>query len=158
MLDTHFAHTIDRRARHDRRQHALRALLIGSFRPRRRRVRRQEPPRISALDWHPAKWLAVAIIILLLSCADSLLTLMLLDRGAVEVNPLMRFLIQGDGRSFALIKLALTAFSLTALIVMSRSRAFGRVPAGVVLYATLLIYSGLVGYELWLLNLWKLFW
>ena len=98
----------------------------------------------------------MAFVILLLSFADSLFTLMLLDRGAVELNPLMRFLIQDGGRSFALVKLGLTAFSITALIILARSRAFGRFPAGLVLYATLAIYTCLVGYELSLLDVWTL--
>ena len=95
-------------------------------------------------------------MILLLCFADSLFTLVLLDRGAIEVNPLMRFLIQGDGRSFALVKLGVTAFSLVILIVISRGRAFGRVTPGVVLYATLAIYICLIGYELSLLDVWAL--
>jgi hypothetical protein len=154
MLDANNSRTTERRARVDRRQRTLRALLVGGFRPRRRRARRDESPRICAVDWHPAKWFAVAIVILLLSFADSLLTLVLLDHGAVELNPLMRFLILDSVRSFALIKLGITAASLTVLIVMSRSRAFGRIPAGPLLYATLLIYASLVGYELWLLDGW----
>ena len=153
-LDDNLSRTLERRANRDRRQHSLRALVVGGFRPRRRRPRRAELPRIAAVDWHPAKWFAVALVILLLSFADSLFTLALLDRGAVELNPLMRFLIQDGGRSFALVKLGLTASSITALIVMSRSRAFGRFPAGLVLYATLAIYSCLVGYELSLLDVW----
>jgi hypothetical protein len=155
-VDDNFSRTIERRADRDRRQQPLRALVVGGFRPRRRRARRQEAPRVAAVDWHPAKWFAVAFAILLLSFADSLLTLILLERGAVELNPLMRFVIQDDGRVFALVKLGLTGSSITALIVMSRSRAFGRVPAGLVLYATLAIYTCLVGYELSLLDVWTL--
>jgi hypothetical protein len=134
----------------------LRALVVGGFRPRRRRARRDEPPRIGAVDWHSAKWFAAAFGILLLCFADSLLTLVLLDRGAIEVNPLMRFLIQGDGRSFALVKLGLTASSLGILIVISRSRAFGRLAPSVVLYATLAVYVCLIGYELSLLDVWTM--
>jgi len=148
--------TAERRANRERRRYWLRALIVGGFRPRRRQARRAELPQIAAVDWHPARWFAVAFVILLLSFADSLLTLILLDRGAVELNPLMRLLIQDDGRSFALVKLGLTASCITALIIMSRSRAFGRVPAGLVLYATLAIYTCLVGYELSLLDVWAL--
>jgi hypothetical protein len=150
--DGNFFRAVERRERIDRREQTLRALLIGGFQPRRRRARRHESPRIAALDWHPPQWLAVALLILLLSFADTLLTLVLLGHGAIEVNPLMRFLILDGGRSFALIKLGLTASCITLLIVLARSQAFGRFPAGPILYATLLIYIGLVGYELWLLD------
>jgi Domain of unknown function (DUF5658) len=140
------------RANSDRRQQRLRALLIGSFRPRRRRARREGSSSIAALDWHSPKWLAVALLILTLSMADSLLTLVLLDHGAIEINPLMRFFILEGGRLFALVKLGLTGGCVTLLILMTRSRAFGRAPAGPILYLTLLVYVGLVSYELWLLD------
>jgi hypothetical protein len=149
---TSHSRATERRATPDRRRQTVRALLIGGFRQRRRRARRDESPGISALDWHPAKWLAVALLILALSLADSLLTLVLLDKGAIEINPLMRLLILDGGRSFALVKFGLTASCTTLLILLARSRAFGRVPAGPILYAALLMYVGLVGYELWLLD------
>ena len=107
---------------------------------------------MTALDWHPPKWFAVALLILILSLVDTLLTLVLLDHGAVEVNPMMRYLILEGGRVFALIKLGMTAGCITLLILTTRSRAFGRSPAGLILYLTVLIYAGLVTYELWLLD------
>jgi len=142
----------ERRAVRDRRQQKFRALLIGSFRARRRRSRRQGCAAVAALDWHPPKWFAVALLILILSLIDSLLTLVLLDHGAVEINPLMRFFIVAGGRLFALVKLGLTAGCITLLIVTTRSRAFGRSPAGPILYLTAVLYVGLVAYELWLLD------
>jgi len=104
------------------------------------------------LDWHSAKWFAVVFGILLLCLADTLFTLVLLNRGAVEVNPLMRFLIDGDGLKFALVKLGLTASSVVLLIVLPRNRRIARVTPGLVLYATLAIYLCLIGYELSLLH------
>lgn len=142
----------DRRALPDRRQQKIRALLIGSVRPRRRRIRRRGSTAITALDWHPPKWFAVALLILTLSLIDSLLTLVLLDHGAIEINPVMRYFILEGGRVFALVKLGLTAGCMTLLILTTRSRAFGRSPAGAILYLTVLIYAGLVTYELWLLD------
>jgi hypothetical protein len=153
-LDDQSPHAIERRANRDRRHQSLRALVVGGFRPRRRRVRRNELPHIAAVDWHSAQWFATAFGILLLCFADSLFTLVLVDRGAIEVNPLMRLLIQGDGRSFALVKLALTASSLVTLILISGRRAFGCLTPGAVLYATLAIYICLIGYELSLLDVW----
>jgi len=144
--------TLDRRGAHDRRQQKFRALLFGSVRPRRRYARRQDSTAVTALDWHPSKWFAVALLILTLSLIDSLLTLVLLDHGAIELNPVMRFFILEGGRVFALIKLGMTGGCITLLILTTRSRAFGRSPAGSILYLTALIYVGLVTYELWLLD------
>lgn len=146
----------ERRAVPDRRQQRFRALLVGSFRARRRHARRRGSTAVTALDWHPPKWFAVALLILTLSLIDSLLTLVLLDHGAIEINPLMRYFILEGGRVFALVKLGLTAGCITLLIVTTRSRAFGRSPAGPILYATVLIYASLVAYELWLLDVLRL--
>jgi uncharacterized protein DUF5658 len=92
------------------------------------------------------------LLILLLSCVDSFNTLALLGRGFIEVNPLMRRLINGSGLEFALIKLGVTALSVLALIILTRAKAFGRYPASKILYAAALIYIGLVGYEFWMLG------
>jgi hypothetical protein len=143
---------VDRRVTPDRRRQKFRALLFGSFRPRRRYIRRQDSTAITALDWHSSKWFAVALLILTLSLIDTLLTLVLLDQGAIEVNPVMRYFIFEGGRVFALSKLGMTAGCITLLILTTRSRAFGRSPAGPILYLTALIYAGLVTYELWLLD------
>ena len=58
-------------------------------------------------DWFHPQWLAVGILILLLCGADALLTLTLISRGAVEVNPVMDPLVRGSGQSFALWKFVL---------------------------------------------------
>jgi len=64
--------------RTDRRTQVLRALLHGSFRPRRRAPRRADESGLSAVDWHDPQWLAIAILIVVFSCTDALLTLVLL--------------------------------------------------------------------------------
>jgi hypothetical protein len=148
--------TPERRAVPDRRRQKLRALLIGGFRARRRHARRQGSTAVTALDWHPPRWFAVALLILTLSLIDSLLTLVLLDHGAIEINPVMRYFIEEGGAVFALVKLGLTGSCITLLIVTTRSRAFGRTPAGSILYLTVLIYASLVGYEVCLLHALKL--
>ena len=49
------------RRRTERRRHVLRALLHGSFRPRRRGPRRADEHQVSAVDWHHPQWLAIAM-------------------------------------------------------------------------------------------------
>jgi hypothetical protein len=142
----------ERRAGADRRRQAVRGLLVGGINPRRRHPRRDGERHIAALDWHPARWLGVAMAILLLSVADALLTLTLINLGAEEINPIMEPLVTGSGRSFALWKLGLTSSGVVMLTLFARMRAFGRVPVGGILYSVLLVYVVLVGYELWLLE------
>jgi hypothetical protein len=142
----------ERRDLTERRQRTLLALLLGSFHARRRTPRRMHDMGVAHVDWHDARWLAVGLLILLLSSTDAILTLMLLDHGAAEINPLMAPLVGGASRSFVLWKVALTAGGVVMLTLFVRIRAFGRFPAGLLLYMVLLAYAGLVGYEFWLLD------
>ena len=79
----------ERRATPERRKRTLRALFMGSLTPRRRGLRRDTDAGIVAVDWHQSRWLAVAILIVILSCADAFFTLTLLADGAYEANPVM---------------------------------------------------------------------
>jgi uncharacterized protein DUF5658 len=138
----------------DRRQHVARSLLHGSVKPRRRAPRRCDEHTVTAVDWHHPQWLAIATLILLGCCADAFLTLMLLERGAYEVNPLMAPLVGGSSLTFALIKIGVTATGVVLLTHLARIRAFGRIPVGVFLYCVLALYGALIAYELRLLNAW----
>src|ERR1700683_5092811 len=142
--------TDERRAYVDRRNRTLRALFYGSFKPRRRDLRRTADDRSATVDWHQSRWLAVAMLILILSCADAFFTLTLLANGAYEANPVMASLLEGSGRWFAFAKIGLTSGGVLLLTVFAQARAFGRIPVGGVLYALLLGYATLVAYEYWL--------
>lgn len=84
--------------------------------------------------------------------ADTFLTLVLVSHGATEVNPLMAPFVIGGGRSFAFLKLALTASSVTVLVVLTRVPTFGRLLAGPILVGSAFLYSVLIAYELQLLT------
>jgi hypothetical protein len=142
------------RRRTERRTRLLRSLLYGSLRPRRRGPRRLDERSLSAVDWHHPQWLAISMLIVIGSCTDALLTLILVERGeAVEVNPFMAPLVGGSGLAFALVKVLLTAAGVVLLTQLARMRAFGRVPVGTFLYVVLAIYGALIAYELNLLNM-----
>lgn len=142
------------RRRTERRSHILRALIYGSFRPRRRGARRENERGIDALDWHHPQWLAISMLIVIGSCTDALLTLILVERGvAEEANPLMAPLVGNSAFVFALVKVAMTAGGVVLLTQLARIRAFGRIPVGVFLYLVLAIYGALIAYEVHLLNL-----
>ena len=130
----------------------LHALFVGGLTPRRRAHRRGVEGHLNALDVHEARWLAVAMLIMLLSLCDAILTLQLMDLGAVEVNPLMAAMLEHGSPAFAYLKVALTAVGVFVLTVMARLRAFGRLPVGLVLYSILGVYGALITYEFWLLD------
>jgi hypothetical protein len=136
----------------DRRSRTFRALVAGGWHGRRRNARRGEPLRPGHIDWHAPHWFAAALLVLLLSMADTLLTLVLIQHGASEVNPLMEPFVIGNTPGFAFLKLALTASAVTILVALTRVRTFGRFLAGPILVAAALLYTALLTYELWLLD------
>jgi len=141
------------RRRGERRRQVLRALLLGNFHARRRRPRRADERGLAALDWHHPQWLATAILIVLLSSVDSLLTLALVEHGAYETNPLMRPLVEGaSALPFTLVKVGLTGGGVVLLTLLARMRLFGQLTAGLLIYAVLAAYGILILYELGLLD------
>ena len=102
-------------------------------------------------DWFHPQWLAVGMLILLLCGADALLTLTLISRGSVEINPVMDPLVRGSGHSFALWKFVLTSMGVVILTLLAQLKLFGRA-VGTILYAVLAMYAVLVGYEIFLLR------
>ena len=142
----------ERRQGADRRTRTCYALLRGGVRPRRRGPRRSHEHGVACRDFHEARWMAIGVLIVLLSVADALLTLLLLNHGAFEENPLMALFVRGGPHGFVAVKLALTAGGVVLLAIVARVRAFGWLPVGTILYALLLAYLVLVGYELSLLR------
>ena len=142
----------ERRRGPDRRSRLARALVYGSFHPRRLGPRREGEHGLGAVDWHHPWWLVVATLILVLCASDAVLTVVLISRGAYEVNPMLAPLIGGSGVLFAVVKVGLTGIGVVVLTLLSRVRAFGRLPVALVLYGVLAGYAVLIGYELQLLD------
>ena len=77
---------------------------------RRRHVRRKsDRRRIHLLDFYQPEMFYFLVATLLLSCLDALLTLWLLDHGAMEINPVMAYYIEKGPMVFMGIKYYLTA-------------------------------------------------
>lgn len=145
-------HSEKRSAAPERRQSVLGGLWRSSFARRRHGPRRGTDRHLVMTDWYEAHWLAVALTILILSCADALLTLELVSRGAEEINPLMAPLVQGSGHGFAFWKLGLTSMGVVVLTMLARLRILGGIAVGSVLYMVLIGFLVLIGYELALLR------
>jgi hypothetical protein len=106
---------------------------------------------VSAVDWHHPQWLAIAILIVAFSSADALLTLMLIERGAYEANPLMAPLVGGSALAFALVKVGLTAGGVV-LLIGARIGPFSRIPVEPSSYHTTGAVRALIAYEFSLLD------
>ncbi len=142
-----------RREERDRRRRVWWSLVYGSFNPRRRRApRRVEDATYHSIDWHASHLLAVAICILLLSVCDAGLTLMLIEAGAEEANPVMALVVGGDSMLFAILKMTMTGLSVILMVYLARYRFMRRVRVEYALYAILLAYGTLIVYEIWMLH------
>jgi hypothetical protein len=143
----------DRRATSDRRRRMWWSILYGNFNPRRRLPpRRENELQFHAVDLHSSHLMAVAISIVLLCVGDSFLTLVLLSGGAQEVNPVMAVFVYQSVAVFTGIKMAMTSLSVLLMVCLARYRFMRLVRVELVLYAILVAYVSLIGYELWMLQ------
>ncbi|HEV2271990.1 MAG TPA: DUF5658 family protein [Steroidobacteraceae bacterium] len=143
----------ERRRGPDRRTRVARALVYGNFNPRRLGPRRTGEERLGAIDWYHPWWLVIGTLILALCASDAMLTEVLISRGAYELNPLLAPLVRGSGALFVFVKVGLTGLGVVVLTLLSRLKAFGRMPVALILYSVLVGYGVLVVYELHLLRL-----
>ncbi len=82
---------------------------------RRETDRRQ----IALLDYYSPRIFYAVILILLLSVVDALLTLWLLDNGAVEMNPVMAYFLNKGANTFLAVKYLLTTLSVVIVVVLN---------------------------------------
>jgi len=86
-----------------------------------------------------------------LSATDAILTLQILARGGTEVNPLMAVLLNISDGAFILGKLAITVACLFIVLVHINFKVLKVIPMRSILVMLLLLYCGLVSYQLTLL-------
>ena len=117
------------------------------MRSRRHETRRDSEDEPLYTDWHHPWLFFLATGTMLLSCTDAFFTLQLIDRGAVEMNPVMAVLIGRGTLAFAATKMLLTGLGILVLVFLSRSRLFNLMRTGVILTVFFSIYACLVCYE-----------
>jgi hypothetical protein len=135
----------------ERRNFGWRTVFFGFLRSRRRATRRDAEAEPVFTDWHHPWLFFLAVGTMLLSTLDAFMTLQLLQRGAVEINPLMAYLIGHSAFIFASTKVALTGFGILVLVFLSRARFMNRIRAGMMLTVFFSFYACLVCYEFVLL-------
>lgn len=141
----------ERRSGVERRHHSIAAYWRGALNPRRREGRRATDRVYTIIDWHSPRVLALVLLILGLSTLDAVLTLMLMNQGASEVNPVMALFVPHNLGWFAAVKLTLTSVGAAILVVCARMKLFRLFRGEVLLYLVLGCYIALVVYELDLL-------
>jgi Domain of unknown function (DUF5658) len=121
----------------------------------RRKFPRREHERRGSyfVDRFDAMTLAMIVGLLVLTIADGVLTIELLDTNSEEVNPLMAQLLLKGNYVFLLGKFILTATGLPYLVAYKNYRMFGtRFRAGFVLPLFVGLYVALVLYQANLLH------
>ena len=131
----------------DRRDLSWRTLIFGYLRSRRRTTRRVSEDMPIFTDYHHPWLFFLATGIMVLSCFDAFLTLQLLDRGAIEINPVMAAVINQGTLTFAVTKMLLTSIGILALVFLARATFMRRFRTGLILTFFFSGYSILVCYE-----------
>lgn len=139
--------TIIDRTDSDRRDLSWRTLIFGYLRSRRRTTRRVSEDMPIFTDYHHPWLFFLATGIMVLSCFDAFLTLQLLDRGAIEINPVMAAVINQGTLTFAVTKMLLTSIGILALVFLARATFMRRFRTGLILTFFFSGYSILVCYE-----------
>lgn len=141
----------DLRQRTDRRRHGWRTMLSALHRRRRAGPRRDEDRhRPHYLDiYQDARILLWATGIIAFCALDAFLTLQIIDRGGVEINPVMAFLLGISIPAFFYTKYLITAGAIVFIVMHINFRIRG-FPVRLILPVFFYFYLGLIGYE-WML-------
>jgi hypothetical protein len=114
----------------------------------RRRIPRRSDDDVLFLDWHHPWLFFLSVGTMMLSAVDAFLTLKLLDRGMIEANPAMAWVMQFGTNSFAASKLGLTGLGILTLVYLAKARFLDRVRTGLFLTLFFSAYACLVCYEI----------
>ena len=152
--DEKSAPAADRRSGADRRRGKSldwRSLLRGG---QRRTIRRAEDrQRIFHVDHYGESLFAGIVFILFLSVLDAIFTLLLLQHGAVEINPVMAFYIDVGPYAFLAVKYGLTSLGVVFLLLFRNVVLKSlRIRAGALIYAVLAAFLGVVSWQLYLIG------
>lgn len=141
-------YTPKQRATADRRTFGWRTVVYGFTLSRRREHRRADDNEVIFLDWHHPWLFFLSVGTMLLSAADAFLTLLLMERGMIEFNPVMRVVMAESTNLFVATKLAMTAFGILVLVFLAKLHFLSRFRTGLFLTVFFSSYACLVCYEL----------
>ena len=110
----------DRRSGNDRRSCEMPEAKSLFIYVRRKKIRRQDDEhRIFYFDQYSSALFAAIIFILFLNIIDVLLTLLLVDYGAVEINPVMAYFLDFGPLTFMIVKYFFACFSVIVLLIFN---------------------------------------
>ncbi len=153
-MNKDLSNTQNRRNLSDRRIHPIHSAFCSFYKARRiepQRFNEQNLPYYT--DFYERKFLILMAFIMALSIADGILTLEILAKGGVELNPLMAILLDFNISAFLIVKYSLTAIGLAFVLLHINFSILRILRVRNIIYILFLLYSILVAYEITLLNL-----
>jgi len=138
----------ERRVPADRRGFSWRTVFFGFMRSRRHNSRRDDDGDAVFMDWHHPWLFFLSVGIMLLSCADAFLTLLLIERGMIEANPVMAAALGQGPAAFAVSKVLMTGTSILILVFLAKFQFMNRLRTGLFLTVFFSLYCCLICYEI----------
>jgi hypothetical protein len=80
--------------------------------------RKEDRDKIFYVDRYSSALFGVIVTILFLSAIDALLTLLLLNHGAYEINPIMAYYLRVGPYTFLAVKYALTSIGVVFFVIL----------------------------------------
>jgi len=152
-----YCNAVERRSGRDRRESHIPFYKMLFFKGKRREIRRADDRNsITVLDQYKPPMLVPILIVLCFSLLDAVLTLTLLERGAVELNPVMRYYIGHGPVIFITFKYGLTALALFIVVVLSEIITKRYRIGSLILPLCGVVFGAVIVWELYLLNSYKL--
>jgi len=143
----------EKRSQPDRRKKklSLRSLLFGG---RREIIRRYEDKQNTFyVDRYRQSLFGVIVLILFLSVIDAMLTVLLINHGAIEVNPIMAFYLEVGPYTFLFVKYALTSVGLLVIVIFRNIFLKPiKIHVGSFIYFILLAFLGVVSWQIFLIH------
>jgi hypothetical protein len=144
----------DQRNQADRRQTPTSPW--ASFPPAGQRMgnrRKEERRQQYFVDRFPTAMFAFILLLLFASIADAVLTIILIQAGGQEINPLMDYLMSHGLMAFLVGKYILTVIGIPFLLIFNKYYLFGtRVRVGYLIPCSVALYAVLIGYQLILME------
>ncbi len=138
----------ERRHVEDRRKQPTPAWSFHTFLGRRRLLRRKgEEEKLGSVDRYSPTLLFFLLLILGLNILDSFFTMMIMDLGGVELNPMVRFFMKIHGDKFWIWKFVIVA---SCLVTLCLHRGFKLIRTIVILISA--VYLLIVVYQIFVVS------
>jgi len=134
----------------DRRVNPTKPFSRQTFRGNRKKARRKEEQDNYYTDRYPSYYMLLIMLILVLCFVDVYLTLVLIQLGGRELNPIMGIFLKKDIVLLMVIKYAITSICILIFLIHKNFRLFGKIKTQYILYIVLGIFLALVSYKIYL--------